>query len=142
MLSAKEEWQSLNDVAETITVKASNRSEFLKEAQSGAFDGVVAAFRAFTSQTITGIIDEEILKAMPDTFKFLCQNGAGYDPINITDCTSAGVRVCNVPEIADDATSDTALFLILGALRMFNPAMNTLREGKFKGPSCTFTFLY
>lgn len=38
-----------------------------------------------------------------------------------------------MPELADDATSDTALFLILGALRMFNPFMTTLRESKFKG---------
>lgn len=85
--------------------------------------------------SITGLFDEEIIKAMPSTFKFLCQNGAGYDPIKIDDCTAAGIRVCNVPEIADDATGDTCLFLILGALRMFNPCMATLREGVFKGPS-------
>jgi len=96
---------------------------------------VVAAFRAFTSITITGVIDEELLKAMPETFKFLCQNGAGYDPINVADCTARGVRVCNVPEIADDATADTCMFLILGALRSLNSCMGTLREGKFKGPA-------
>lgn len=132
-LSANEEWESLNDVAETITVKATNREEFLKEAQSGTFDGVVAAFRAFTSASITGMFDSEILKALPPTFKFLCQNGAGYDPISVPDCTQAGVRLSNVPELADDATADTCLFLILGALRMFNPCMATLREGSFKG---------
>lgn len=70
---------------------------------------------------------------MPPSFKFLCQNGAGYDPINVADCTAAGVRLSNVPEIADDATADTCLFLILGALRMFNPVMEKLREGVFKG---------
>jgi glyoxylate reductase len=93
---------------------------------------VVAAFRAFTSISITGVFDAEILKAIP-SLRFLCQNGAGYDPINIADCTAAGVRVCNVPKIADDATADTCMFLILGALRMFNPCMATLREGVFKG---------
>ena len=41
--------------------------------------------------------------------------------------------MCNVPEIADDATADTCMFLILGALRMFNPCMTSLREKKFKG---------
>jgi lactate dehydrogenase-like 2-hydroxyacid dehydrogenase len=90
--SAKEDWEALSEVAEPITVKSSNRGDFLKEAQSGAFDGVVAAFRAFTSINITGIIDSEILSAIP-TLKFLCQTGAGYDPINIADCTAAGVRV-------------------------------------------------
>jgi glyoxylate reductase len=113
-------------------VKSNNRADFLQEAKSGAFDGVIAAFRAFTSISITGIIDSEVLSAIP-TLKFICQNGAGYDPINIADCTAAGVRVCNVPEIADDATADTCMFLILGALRMFNPCMGSLRQGRFKG---------
>jgi glyoxylate reductase len=37
--------------------------------------------------------------------------------------------------IADDATADTAMFLILGALRGFNYCMQSLRAGSFKGPS-------
>ncbi|KAG0648502.1 2-hydroxyacid dehydrogenase [Hyphodiscus hymeniophilus] len=129
---ATEEWEAISKVADPITVKSTNRADFLAEAKSGAFNGVVAAFRAFTSISITGVINSEVLSAIP-SLKFLCQNGAGYDPINIADCTAAGVRVCNVPEIADDATADTCIFLILGALRMFNPCMATLREGKFKG---------
>jgi glyoxylate reductase len=133
--SAQKEWESLSSVAELIEVKSTNPTDFKKEAQSGAFEGVVAAYRSFTSMTITGLIDAEFLKLMPESFKFLCQNGAGYDPINVHDCTAAGVRVCNVPEIADDATADTCMFLILGALRMFNPVMGTLREGTFKGPT-------
>ncbi|KAH8653207.1 D-isomer specific 2-hydroxyacid dehydrogenase [Tricladium varicosporioides] len=131
---AKEEWDALKDVADPIVVKSTNRSDFLAEAKSGAFDGVVTAFRSFTSMSITGQFDSEILSSIP-TLRFLCQNGAGYDPINISDCTSAGVQVCNVPIIADDATSDTAIFLMLGALRMFNPCMATLRTGEFKGPA-------
>lgn len=118
-----------------MVVQSTNRAGFLKEAKSGAFEGVVSAFRGFTSASITGHFDSEILSALPSTFQFLCQNGAGYDPIDIAACTKAGVRVCNVPEIADDATSDTALFLMLGALRLFNPMMMTLREGTFKGPN-------
>ncbi|KAF4626167.1 hypothetical protein G7Y89_g11994 [Cudoniella acicularis] len=104
---AKAEWESLNSIAETITTNATNRSQFIQEALSGAFTGVVAAFRSFTSLSITGIWDAELLAVMPPTFKFLCQNGAGYDPINVADCTAKGVQVCNVPEIADDATADT-----------------------------------
>lgn len=58
-----------------MKVQSTNRADFLKEAQSGAFEGVVAAFRSFTSATITGRFDEEILSALPSTFQFLCQNG-------------------------------------------------------------------
>ncbi|KAG9241418.1 glyoxylate reductase [Calycina marina] len=132
---AEKEWQSLKDVAELVVVQSNNRKKFLAEAKSGAFDGAVAAFRSFTSASITGHFDSEILSALPSTFHFLCQNGAGYDPIDVSACTEAEVRVCNVPKIADDATGDTAMFLMLGALRLFNPMLVSLREGDFKGSS-------
>lgn len=61
--------------------------------------------------------------------------GAGYDPIDVPACTAHEVRICNVPLIADDATADTALFLILGALRGFNKVILACREGQFKGPT-------
>lgn len=37
----------------------------------------------------------------------------------------------NVPVAVDGATADTALFLMLGALRQFNVAQANLRAGKF-----------
>jgi lactate dehydrogenase-like 2-hydroxyacid dehydrogenase len=70
---------------------------------------------------------------MPSTFKFLCQNGAGYDPIDVAACTAHDIRICNVPGVADDATADTAIFLILGTLRALNTCIFNLREGTFKG---------
>lgn len=39
----------------------------------------------------------------------------------------------NVPVAVDDSTADTAVFLILGALRNLNTSMLALRQGKFKG---------
>lgn len=46
--------------------------------------------------------------------------GAGYDQIDVQACTKHDVRVSNVPTAVDDATADTNIFLILGALRGFN----------------------
>lgn len=37
----------------------------------------------------------------------------------------------NVPVAVDGATADTALFLMLGALRQFGKAQQSLRDGKF-----------
>lgn len=65
--------------------------------------------------------------------KFLAHNGAGYDQCNIADCTKAGIRVSNVPTAVDAATADTALFLMLGALRGFNAPLLNLRKGQFRG---------
>jgi lactate dehydrogenase-like 2-hydroxyacid dehydrogenase len=41
--------------------------------------------------------------------------------------------VSNVPTAVDDATADTAIFLMIGALRGFNSTMLTLREGEWRG---------
>lgn len=38
-----------------------------------------------------------------------------------------------MPSIPDDATADTAVFLIIGALRGFSTSMLALREGKWRG---------
>jgi glyoxylate reductase len=53
----------------------------------------------------------------------------------VAACTAHDVRICNVLQEADDATADTAMFLILGVLRGFNRPIHTLREGVFKGPT-------
>lgn len=39
--------------------------------------------------------------------------------------------MANVPTVVNDATADTALFLLLGAMRRFALAMGQLREGHF-----------
>ena len=59
--------------------------------------------------------------------------GAGYDQCNIPDCTKAGIHVSNVPTAVDAATADTAVFLMLGALRMFASPLVNLRKGEFRG---------
>ena len=61
--------------------------------------------------------------------------GAGYDQCNIPDCTAAKIRVSNVPTAVDAATADTAIFLMLGALRNFNLSLLNLRKGEFRGKS-------
>lgn len=65
--------------------------------------------------------------------KFIAHNGAGYDQIDVHACTEHGVKVSNVPSAPDDATADTTIFLMLGALRGFNTSMFAAREGHFKG---------
>lgn len=62
--------------------------------------------------------------------------GAGYDAIDISACTARGISVSNTPTAVDDATADTAIFLLLGALRNFNASIVSLRKGDWsKGVS-------
>ena len=61
--------------------------------------------------------------------------GAGYDQITTAACSKRDppLFVSNTPVVTDDATADTAIFLMLGALRNFNTSMAALRRGDFKG---------
>jgi len=121
-------------VAELITPSSTNRADFLQECASGSFDGIVAAYMTFPSVAITGLWDEELINALPKSLVFCCHNGAGYNQVDVHACSarSPPIRVSNVPKIADDATADTAVFLMLGALRNFNSSMFALREGKWR----------
>ena len=61
--------------------------------------------------------------------------GAGYDQIIPDACSKRDppLLVSHTPAVPDDATADTAIFLMLGALRNFNTSMAALRRGEFKG---------
>lgn len=59
--------------------------------------------------------------------------GAGYDQVDVPACTARGIHVSNVPTAVDDATADTTMFLILGALRNYNSSILALRKGDWRG---------
>jgi glyoxylate reductase len=140
IFSAHKEWAAISEIADVVEPKARSREEFLEECKSGVFDKVVAAYRTFQSVAITGLIDEELVSILPKSLKFIAHNGmelliplcgetwranrvgigAGYDQIDVHVCTEHDIRISNVPTAVDDATADTNLFLILGALRGFN----------------------
>ncbi|MCJ1407656.1 hypothetical protein MMC19_001727 [Ptychographa xylographoides] len=132
---AEKDWRSLSNLAELVTPKATSRADFIKECESGELDGIVATFRTFSSVTITGRVDTELIQALPKSLKYICHNGAGYDQIDVPDCTAHGIHVSNVPTAVDDATADTGIFLLIGALRGFNVPLLNLRKGEFRGKS-------
>ncbi|KIV88935.1 hypothetical protein PV10_08561 [Exophiala mesophila] len=132
---AHKQWDSLSELGELITPSSTNRADFIAECQSGALDGVVAAYRTFVSVKITGLFDSELINALPRSWKYLAHCGAGYDQIDAEACSARDppLLVSNVPSAPDDATADTAIFLMLGALRNFNPSMVALRQGTWRG---------
>ncbi|KIW13527.1 hypothetical protein PV08_08715 [Exophiala spinifera] len=134
-MSAQTQWESLNDLGDLIQTKAKSRDDFITECNEGRFNGVVAAYRTAESIEITGRFDKELLSVLPKSWVFLASCGAGYDPIDVTACSQREppLRVSNVPIAVNDATADTAIFLMLGALRNFNASMHTLRQGDWKG---------
>lgn len=73
--SAQATWDKLSDVAELVTPTAKNRAEFIDECKSGKLDGVVVAYRTFGSVDITGLVDGELVKNLPESLKFIAHNG-------------------------------------------------------------------
>ncbi|KIH87464.1 glyoxylate reductase [Sporothrix brasiliensis 5110] len=130
-------WQALADLADPVdlvTTAATSRAELLAECRSGALDGVVAIFdRAPHSTSTTGPFDEELIGALPASVRFLAHNGAGYDNIDVAACTRRRIRVSHCPRVVDEATADTAVFLILAALREFNNGIMAIRQGTWTG---------
>ena len=131
---AREAYEALSSQASLVTTSATNPQEFLSECRNGSLDGVIVIYRTFSSVSITGKIDGEVVDALSKIgVKAICHNGAGYDQINPQSCTAAGIHISNVPTAVDAATADTALFLLLGALRAFNAPLLALRDGKWRG---------
>ncbi|KIW14900.1 hypothetical protein PV08_07685 [Exophiala spinifera] len=131
---AQNSWNALSGLAELVTSNARSRDEFIKECIGGMHDGVVAICdRAPSSLATTGRYDEQLIEALPKSLKFICHNGAGYDNIDVSVCTARGILVSNCPKVVDEATADTAMFLILAALRGFNNGIMAIRTGTWKG---------
>lgn len=131
---ANDIWNEFTKTHTIITPKSTNRADFLAECRSGAFDGVLACYRTFPSISTTGRIDAELCAALPSSLRFLAHCGAGYDPIDAAACADRNppLLVSNVPDPVNDATADTAMFLMLGALRFFNASMASLRRGEWR----------
>lgn len=118
-----------------VKCEAKDREEFIQQCRDGKYDKVVAAYRTFGSLAITGRFDEELINVLPKKWRFLCHNGAGYDQIDAEPCSKRNppLLVSNVPTAVDDATADTAIFLMIGALRNFNTSIMALRREEWRG---------
>lgn len=79
--SAQDDLDKLAEVADIIHSKAESRDEFLEECRSGAFDGVKAIYRTWGSAKFTGLFDEELVNALPESIKFISHNGASPGPV-------------------------------------------------------------
>ncbi|KAM0714479.1 hypothetical protein Q7P37_010266 [Cladosporium fusiforme] len=112
-------------------VTSTSREEFLEDCLT-KYNDVVAIYRTSASGAVAGKFDSELIQRLPDSVKFICHNGAGYDQIDVDACSARRITVTYAPDPVTDATADLAAFLLLGALRQLNPSLNSLRAGNFK----------
>ncbi|GAA6012903.1 hypothetical protein JCM10207_008371 [Rhodosporidiobolus poonsookiae] len=129
---AQDVYAGFKDTYEFIPLSSSSRAEFIADCKTKYAD-CAALYRHFNrdSNKILGKYDDELVSALPEGLKFIASNGAGYDAFDVNACTSRKIQIANVPTVVDAPTADTALFLLLGALRQFGRAQKNLREGKW-----------
>ncbi|KAJ5736369.1 uncharacterized protein N7483_001494 [Penicillium malachiteum] len=99
--------------------------EFFKDLRD-KYKNIFAIYRASASGSVAGKFDREFIDQLPPSCRYICHNGAGYDPIDTKACANKGIIVTNAPDPVTDATADLAIFLLLGALRQLSPAMAAL----------------
>lgn len=124
---AKKELEALAEVAELDSSKATTREEFIEELHT-TFNDISAIL---INGGNIGVIDEDLASHFPSTLKYICNHGAGYDKIKVEPLTKRGIQLSNTPEAVDEATADTGLYLILGALRNYNKGAVELRRGNW-----------
>ncbi|KAI8963598.1 D-isomer specific 2-hydroxyacid dehydrogenase [Daldinia sp. FL1419] len=128
-----EEWKSLSSKYTLLEFRQGTREQFLENCRNGTYDTVRGCYRSNVSTAITGPFDKELVAALPESWKFIAHNGAGYDNIDVAACSERKIAVSSTPVAVDDATADVGIFLLLGALRYAHEPLTALREGRWKG---------
>lgn len=75
-------------------------------------------------------VDAEIIGALPN-LEAIVNYGAGVDAIDLEAAKGRGIGVSNTPDVLSDSVADTALGLILMALRRFGAADRYVRAGQW-----------
>ena len=128
-----DDWKSLSTKFSLQEYIIGGRKMFLARCRAGEYDGVVGLYRSNSSTSVTGPFDAELISALPKSLKYICHNGAGYDNIDVSAATDAGLQISSTPQAVDNATADVAIFLMLGALRKATIPLKAVREGKWRG---------
>ncbi|CAG8948211.1 unnamed protein product [Penicillium salamii] len=124
-------YEQLQQVAQTEVVTSQSREEFFHDLTT-KYKNAFAIYRTSASGSVAGKFDKDFINHLPASCRYICHNGAGYDPIDTAACAQRGIIATNAPDPVTDATADLAIFLLLGALRQLNPAISSLRAGNFK----------
>ncbi|KAI1097626.1 D-isomer specific 2-hydroxyacid dehydrogenase [Jackrogersella minutella] len=127
------DWEALGSNYKLLEFRKGTREQFLENCRNGTYAEVRGCYRSNVSTAITGPFNQELVAALPESWKFIAHNGAGYDNIDVEACSARKIAVSSTPVAVDDATADVGIFLLLGALRQAHGPLVALREGRWKG---------
>jgi lactate dehydrogenase-like 2-hydroxyacid dehydrogenase len=76
------------------------------------------------------IVDKALIDSLPK-LEIIANFGVGYDNVDAKYAATKGIIVTNTPDVLTEEVADTALGLILNAVREFPQAERYLRAGKW-----------
>lgn len=78
-------------------------------------------------------VDAEVIEAAGDRLRLIANFAVGYDNIDLTAASEAGVVVTNTPDVLTNATAELAAGLAFAAARGIPERDRLLREGRWTG---------
>lgn len=130
---AEDAWQEMskNYNVKIVECKPKNRQEFISDLRAGKYADADYITRTFYSANWTGLFDKELAKEIKEhtKVKAVSHNGAGYDQVDAVAFGELGIQVSNVPGLVDNATADTHIYLLLGAMRVFQLGTERMKLG-------------
>lgn len=82
---------------------------------------------------LTDTIDAAVLQSGEGRLKIVANVAVGYDNIDVSAATAAGVMVSNTPGVLTETTADFAWALLMSVARRIPEAQSFLRAGRFQG---------
>jgi glyoxylate reductase len=76
---------------------------------------------------LTEQVDAEFLAAAGPNLKIVANHAVGFDNIDVSACTAAGVLATNTPDVLTETTADTAFALLMAAARRLGEGERLLR---------------
>ncbi len=114
----------LQQAGHTVRVLDAHRPDEEFQAALGEADGVIPL--------LSDTLDARIIR-QSGHLRAIANYAVGFNNIDLTAATGAGIVVTNTPDVLTDATADTALVLILMTMRRVRESEQLLRDGLFKG---------
>lgn len=133
---AHEKWAKLAQMAEVVECTSKDRKQFFEDLK-GKYSDITHITRTFASVSQTGRFDAELAEKLPPLVKCVAHCGAGYDQIDVDPFSERKIQISNITTPVEAPTADTAVFLVLAAMRNFQQGISLTLEGKWpNGEKC------
>ena len=114
----------LRQAGHQVTVLAADRTDEMFQTALSDADGVIPL--------LSDTLDARVIR-QAGRLRAIANYAVGFNNICLEAATDAGIVVTNTPDVLTDATADTALILILMAMRRVRESEKLLRDGQFTG---------